>query len=399
MPIPFNQKALPEHLGYFTVSGSFLNVLTQVPSHGSFSESGIRKNWVPNPLPASTTGWTAATGMRNLVDGWYGGTLSVGETFTPPYIFTDSSERSYVAGDKVTFSVEYVSDDLGSSSHITVLPHKRTGNVYYSGGAQVTRSAVKGQLERVVLQWTVTESIPAGELELAILPSDALGNFISQTTGFHLRARHAFIEEGHTMGVYFDGSSTSTPYVKYVWDGAVNNSPSTATASSVVYPGRIQLLPIAGTVVFKPTITSPITDNSTGLTLVPTTITAHIDPDGRVIVPGDGKSSVPEVYDPDIKLLAPNQDLLSNSDWSWDIEVIPADGAYWQGFKMNIGSEARPGDMIKLNESLVVDRDVSLRPERVFVVGSVDPPYPFGFDPERDSLLIVPELTYWRVTT
>lgn len=201
------------------------------------------------------------------------------------------------------------------------------------------------------------------------------------------------------MGVYFDGSSTSTPYVKYVWDGAVNNSPSTATASSVVYPGRIQLLPIAGTVVFKPTITSPITDNSTGLTLVPTTITAHIDPDGRVIVPGDGKSSVPEVYDPDIKLLAPNQDLLSNSDWSWDIEVIPADGAYWQGFKMNIGSEARPGDMIKLNESLVVDRDVSLRPERVFVVGSVDPPYPFGFDPERDSLLIVPELTYWRVTT
>lgn len=161
---------------------------------------------------------------------------------------------------------------------------------------------------------------------------------------------------------------------------------------------RITMLPVAGTVVFKPSISSPISDNVSNITLVPTTITAYIDPDGRLIAPGDGRSSVPEVYEPYVRLLAPNQDSLSKTDWNWDVEVIPANGSYWMGFSLSIGSDVRPGDMITLNEALVVDRDVTLRPERVFPVVSTDPPFPFGFDPERDSLLVVPDLSYWRVT-
>lgn len=399
MPIPFNQKALPEHLGYFTVTGSFLNVLAQVPAQGSFQTSGTRKNLVPNPAPVGGTGWQGAAGMTTADAGWYGGTLNIGESTLVPYIFTDASEKSYVAGDKVTFSVEYLSDDVGSASHITVFPHQRAGNVYHRSGAEVTRPAVKGQLERVVIQWTVPSSISAGNLELAFVPTSSDSEFHEQTSGFNLRVRRILIEDGHTEGIYFDGNATDTEFVRYDWDGVFNNSPSTAT-SLVLVPssGRIQMLPISGKVILTPTITTPITDTSTGLTLVPTTITCYIDPWGNVIAPGDGKSSVPSVYDPNIKLLAPNQEILSNTDWGWNIEVVPADGAYWQGFKMQIGSEARPGDMITLNESLVVDRDTALRPERVFIVEDVNPPLPFGFDPERDSLLIVPELSYWRVT-
>jgi len=397
--IPFNQKALPEHLGYFTVTGSFLNLLAQVPGQGSFPTTGIRKNYVTNPSPVSTAGWDASVGLLAYEDEWFGGVLDIGQLLATPYVFTDVSEKAYVTGDKVTLSVEYVVDDAGSASHITVFPHVRTGNVYHRLGAEVTRPAVVGSPEKVVIQWTVPNNIAAKNLELAIVPTDASSNFTPQTSGFALRARRLLIEDGLTEGSWFSGSSISSEFVKYVWEGPADNSISVATSLSPIFsPGRIQMRPIEGTVVFKPTITTPITDTTTGLTLVPTSITAHIDPDGRLISPGDGKSSVPVVYDPAVRLLAPNQEILSSVDWGWNVEVIPADGSYWRGFKMYLGSEVSPGDMITLNESLVVDRDTALRPERVFIVEDTSPPYPFGFDPERDSLLVVPTLAYWRVT-
>lgn len=400
MPITFNQKALPEHLGYFTVTGSFLNVLSQVPGQGSFTSSGYRKNYASNPLPVGGAGWAGSTGMQTNTDGWFGGSLSIGQILSTPYIFTDVSDRAYVAGAKVTLSVEYRVDDAGSASHITVFPHVRGTNVYHRLGAEVTRPAVVGSIEKVVIQWTVPAGgIALGNLDLALIPTDGASTFTAQNTGFALKARRLLIEDGHTEGSFFSGSSVNSEFVNYAWEGPVNNSISVATSlTPIVSDGRIQMRPVAGTVVFKPTITTPITDVTTGQTLVPTSITAHIDPDGRLISPGDGKSSVPSVYDPAVRLLAPNQDFLSNMDWGWNVEVIPADGAYWQGFKMYLGSEVRPGDMITLNESLVVDRDAALRPERVFVVENVDPPYPFGFDAERDSLLVVPTLSYWRVT-
>ena len=436
MSIPFNQEELPPHLGYFTVTGNFLNVLAQVPDPGTYTDSGIfRTNLEANPR-ALPGGSMAAYGSRfSWVRSFTPSPTGLGASGVVVGLDTIARFTSTEAGPLLYRGVDAYGDidvtsppalgvwgdspEVSSGDTLTFSRHIRLGvlrgtlggadwqdatwsvNIRFrdSSGAWVSTVRTSSTVDTfengwVRVSWTGT--VPAGAVRFSASvrttssPAFTTSHFID-TTGVQV--------EKAPKGTYFDGGVPSTLLYRNMWGGTTTN-PISIQQIWTHHPSeaRINMRPISGTVVFRPSINSPITDKVTNLTLVPTSITAHIDPNGRLIAPGDGKDSIPQVYEPYIRLLAPNQENLSNKSWRWDIEVIPSDGSYWMGFKLSIGPEARPGDMITLNEALVVDRDVTLRPERVFPVENVNLPYPFGFDPERDSLLIIPELTYWRVT-
>jgi len=393
MVIPFNQEELPDHLGYFTVTGSFLNALTQDPSNGIWST--YRRNFCRNPVPKVTPTYWAAPGIYLASDSPNENPWVVTKQIVTltPYIFAAGHTQNIQVGSVISMQIKFRVDDQ-STGYVRVSAHTRSTNVYHTSGRQIV--PVTPNLEQVVtITFTSPDFITSGDLDLALVPCDAAGSAISRPAGFSMRAREPIYEAGSTVGTFFYGDTPRTDRLKNVWVSPIGNS--YAIQSRFTSSSRINMLPISGTLKFKPSISTPITDSLLNTTLVPATITAYIDPNGKLIAPGDGKDSIPDSYDPYVRLLAPNQKYLSNKNWGWEIEAIPAPGTYWRGFKMFIGPEARPGAKIRLNESLVVDQDTTLRPERVFTVVSTDPPYPFGFDPERDSLLLVPSLQYWRV--
>lgn len=180
----------------------------------------VRRNLVSNPAPASATDWRAPAASFDA--GWVK-TTSVAEV---PYIFGSVAVDALPAGTAVTLAIEYVVDTLAAGSaatHMTIRPHGRAGNVYYTAAA-VLRPIVVGQVERVVIPWS-SAGMSAGDLDMAIVGALSNGSFGFVQPGTVIRARRATIEYGTTDGTYFDGA-TVIPGYSGAWEGAANASPS-----------------------------------------------------------------------------------------------------------------------------------------------------------------------------
>lgn len=187
-----------------------------------------RRNLATSPRPTVWAGslWAGSAGLGELAaPGWVGGTLT--GAATTPYIFSSLSSRAYAAGEKVTLSIRYrVTAIAGAATHITVRPHQRVGNIYYPDAA-VLRPIVIGQDEDVVIQWTTPVAIASGNLDLAVLGSNAGGGFGSANAGFGLRATRVLIEDGWTDGSFFDGNTDPAGELTQTrWLGTANASMS-----------------------------------------------------------------------------------------------------------------------------------------------------------------------------
>lgn len=188
-----------------------------------------RRNQCRTPRPTAFVGstWGAPANFQGVPEvGWIGGTLTVSTT---PYIFSATSARAYAAGEKVTLSIRYrvTAANTGTAQHISVIPHVRSGNAYYRG-QHVTRPMVVGQDEDVVVQWTTPVAIAAGQLDIAVVGSNAAGTgFAAADAGFGIQATCALIEDGWTDGAFFDGDSNpSGDLARTRWIGTVNASES-----------------------------------------------------------------------------------------------------------------------------------------------------------------------------
>lgn len=196
---------------------------------GLFKSTGpvVRKNTltVPRPEVYAGSGWAAPAGMQTIPEaGWLGGTLS---GFSVGYIYTDVSEEAYSAGDRVTLTVRYrVTAVSASAEFINVIPHRRAGNTFYPG-AHVTRVITLDQDEVVTIAWETPVAIAAGDLDLAIVTTNAAGtDLVPVAAGFSMRATDALIEPGWTIGTYLDGNTPDTDVATYDWVGSVGASQS-----------------------------------------------------------------------------------------------------------------------------------------------------------------------------
>ena len=201
-----------------------------------------RRNLVPAPRPTvyAGSGW-AASAVTDMAanPGWVGGVITAATTF---YVFTSGSSRAYAAGEKVTLSVRYKVTARGAADpmHVAVMPHVRTGNVYFREGEQVVRPIVVGQVEDVVIQWRTPVAIPAGQLDVAVVGAAPTGGgFMASYAGFGMMATRALIEDGHTDGRFFDGGlATGDPHTRNRWLGAVQASVSVQEDENYRFAGK-----------------------------------------------------------------------------------------------------------------------------------------------------------------
>lgn len=192
-----------------------------------------RRNLVPVPQPTAYagSGWAAAAGSL-AAPGWIGATVN---TPTTAYVFTDGAEVAIATGDVVTMAVTYKVTALGTGStatHIRAVPHIRTGNLYYAPTLQemqdqnTLRPIVIGQEETVVVRWTATRDVPAGDLDIALTSSINQGSFATVTGGFSWQATKMIAELGVTSGDFFDGASANTELQQTRWLDTANASMS-----------------------------------------------------------------------------------------------------------------------------------------------------------------------------
>lgn len=203
----------------------------RTPLSGGGEWVDYRRNYVTKPEPTATpiTPVWSTTTPNLLGDGWVGGTVN---TTTTPYIFVGNVQRAFSKGEQLTLRInlEVTALDAGPR-YISVMPHLRTGNVYYRGaGNQTVVPATIGADQEVVLRWTVPADIPAGTgLDISLVTSSSDGaTFHAVGPGFAWRARWAMIESGWTSGSYYGvDASWAGEGQRIKWAGPVGNSEST----------------------------------------------------------------------------------------------------------------------------------------------------------------------------
>lgn len=218
-----------------TVTNLFTNPSVEsVVTPGGMVE--VRRNHAVTTRPTAYAGstWGAPANFGSVPEaGWLGGTLTA---TTTPYIFSATSARAYAVGERVTLSIRYrvTGANTGSAQHIAVIPHIRTGNAYYRGSHIVVRPMIVGQDEDVVVQWTTTVEIAAGQLDIAVVGSNAAGTGLATANaGFGLQATRALIEDGWTDGSFFDGAFSPDADLTPAWTGAAGASASILRGVSV----------------------------------------------------------------------------------------------------------------------------------------------------------------------
>lgn len=187
-----------------------------------------RRNLIPNSSPTtySGSGWAASTAAFNgdNTDEWVGFLHSGVYT---AYVFTDGFEEALAIGDQVTLTVQYRVNAVNASqaaTHMAVVPHRRTGNVYYQAGRVDTPITI-GKIETVQIQWTVTEAVPIGDFDIALVSSNGTGpGFSTVGAGWDFQVRRPTIERGHVSGVPFTGDTEDTEFVQHSWLGATGTS-------------------------------------------------------------------------------------------------------------------------------------------------------------------------------
>lgn len=164
-------------------------------------------NLVPNPVPASTTGWSALTGATISL---LGGTIQVA---TPGVsanegvqVLTASRPPHSISGGIM------VNAPAGASLYLQARPNSS------ATGAVQTNFTGTGGWQFVKAEATGTPAAASGHVVMVRTAS---------TQAITFSVRQAIIEEAVTLSPYFDGNLPGDDLNRYTWTGTANASPST----------------------------------------------------------------------------------------------------------------------------------------------------------------------------
>lgn len=199
---------------------------TNALDNPTFAETGAAKvartNLCTNPQPVNLVGWNSAGGTVVAApwDASRTAFRSVSTGSGTHYIFTAAGGAGK-AGDVVTVSATL---QVPAGVWYRASVHVKTGNVYYTTGAQTLQST--GEPVRVSHTATLTADGP--DLDLAVL------FFLNQAggvvpAGTETILGDVLIEKVGHVGPYFDGSTPAPDGLTYAWSGTANASASTAS--------------------------------------------------------------------------------------------------------------------------------------------------------------------------
>lgn len=193
----------------------------------------LRRNHARGPIPAA--GEWAGYGLS--VSGMWASS-NTGSTAGVAYVFTTRWDEAIAVGDQVAMGITFLvpSAPAGTAQYVALSAHRRTGNTYL--GTRKVIPIQAGVEQTVYLTYTSTVAMPAGDMDLAVFPSDAAGNFFTSPVNYTFRVKNPIFERWVSApGPFFYGDSPDTAEVDYQWAGQVNLSASLALAPS--YPDRL----------------------------------------------------------------------------------------------------------------------------------------------------------------
>lgn len=211
-----------------------------------------RRNRVPNPAPASTTGWGGSYGTTGA------GTTAYSASGGPgggPYY-----RRSWTTAATVANQSQYADGRAASALPIPVTPGEvLSGSIqartswaasmraaltfYDAAGATVAGGAAGATAVLVANTWTLLKvenlTVPAGATNV-LLQAQGASTGTLPGIGATFDVGQALLETGAVAGAYFDGGTADTAALNYGWEGTAAASPSaeqTVTAGAVSAAG------------------------------------------------------------------------------------------------------------------------------------------------------------------
>lgn len=204
------------------------------------------RNMMANPIPATTSGWSAPAGVAITADGF----TATNTTTTTPYIFSAAiaTGETIVAGRWYAFraTVRVYAAPTSIFNNVSVRPHKNVGNVYYGvipGG--IPTVAANDIPTEVAFYWQAPADIPQSDaFNLSIV-----GNGTGVSGSKYSMKSVVIADAGTTMPLvspqaFFSGASVSSvPYRRFRWLGLTNNSASVAEVRTVQWVNDGPLFP------------------------------------------------------------------------------------------------------------------------------------------------------------
>jgi hypothetical protein len=179
-----------------------------------------RVNLCPNPQPTTTGTWGVYSTPTLVTAPWDSSRKAmrvIGNGVGTPYIFSQQSSRAFFAGQTVTVSATV---DMPAGCRYYFRVHRRSPNTYYGGQALTAVATTQREVKRLSHTFTLTENVPAGQLDAAFVYAGANGTS-AETNGMEVFMGDALIELSSTPSQYFDGGSAGA-----AWSGTANSSPS-----------------------------------------------------------------------------------------------------------------------------------------------------------------------------
>ena len=196
----------------------------------------IATNIQANPsFEANVTGWTVNGALSNVLstDQSYSGTHSLKVTQSTTSWNVRSQLISISSGTEYTFSAYVKSDQATADFRATI-------QWFHSGGIMTAGSNSGTSVTSSTTAWTrISVTATAPVIPAADYARIVIEKLSSGTTDNNHYVDAVLLERASSPGTYFDGSSTDTGIIDYVWSGTENYSQSLANIPdpSLIIPG------------------------------------------------------------------------------------------------------------------------------------------------------------------
>ncbi|KRC52118.1 hypothetical protein ASE16_03460 [Leifsonia sp. Root227] len=152
------------------------------------------------------------------------------------------------------------------------------------------------------------------------------------------------------------------------------------------------------TITFTPNLSGVdvLTSVADDMFIFPQTIKCTLNSDGRLVPPSDGVSADPDPGAPtEVQLIAPQQNSLNYTGWTWTAKFAPVAPQNWQTFQRSF--TGAPGDDISLAQVITQNPVPGVLQALVYPVATTAEPFPNGYRVGVD-LLLTPDNKLWRTT-
>jgi hypothetical protein len=202
--------------------------------------------WTQRSLTFTATGTTQvvtiqnfnATAAGNIV---YVDDVTVVAVAQLTYAFTATAAAGFTIGDVVTVRAKVKTSNPDRGTYISI--HQRSPNTYHVAGlsfafpAQMPSGSNATSWYELVLTAALPATVPAGQLDVAILTQTVNGTYAYVESGETLTVGDVYIGRGDA-GPYFDGSQPpDTGGLWTRWTGTVDNSRSEMFIPATIGPG------------------------------------------------------------------------------------------------------------------------------------------------------------------